>query len=218
MELGFSIYNSAMAIRPAGKLGCFGGLVLVCMVFFLMFALVAPWSFRIGGRWTLGFWQGLGTLQAESGGAYPLYVYFFPGFRGMSRLRLNGQRPTNSLRGMGYLCSAQGVIQRMDLTGDIYGTYLNTDGNQTGFRLLDWRKPFRINYQYRRYFDLYGRWNGPELVMQDDGAWERNFQPAQHNSKENAKVTFTWGSYGDFKKRCDATVIPEKARIPLPRN
>ena len=136
----------------------------------------------------------------------------------MSRLRLNGQRPTNALGGMGYLCSAQGAIQRMNLTGDIYGTYLNTDGNQTGFRLLDWRKPFRINYQNRRYFDLHGRWRGPELVMQDDGAWERNFQPGQQKSKENAKVTFSWGSYSDFKKLCDAAVIPENARIPLPRD
>jgi hypothetical protein len=183
-----------------------------------MFALVAPWSFHIGGRWTLGFWQGIGTLQTESGGAYPLYVYFYPGFRGMSRLRLNGQRPTNSLRGMGYLCAAQGVTQRMDLTGDIYGTYLNTDGNQAGFRLLDWRQPFRINYQNQRYFDLLGRWNGPELVMQDDGAWERNFQHDPQHSKVDAKVTFNWGSYGDFKKLCDATVIPEKMRIPEPRD
>lgn len=207
-----------MAARPTGKLGCFGGLVLVCVVFFLMFALVAPWSFHIGGRWTLGFWQGIGTLQTESGNAYPLYVYFYPGFRGMSHLRLNGQRPTNSLRGMGYLCSAQSVIQQMNLTGDIYGTYLNMDGNQTGFRLLDWWKPFRINYQNRRYFDLRGKWQGAELVMQDDGAWERNFQHDPHHSKVDAKVTFTWGSYGDFKKLCDATVIPEKAQIPQPRD
>jgi hypothetical protein len=207
-----------MATRPAGKLGCFGGLLLVCVVLFLVFAVLAPWSFHIGGRRTFGFWQGIGTLRTEAGDAYPLYVYFYPGFSGMSKLRLNGQRPTNSLRGMGYLCSAQGVTQRMNLSGDIYGTYLDTDGNQTGFRLLDWRKPFRINYQYRRYFDLWGRWRGPELVMQDDGGWERGFHPDPHNSKERAKVTFTWGTYGDFKKLCGATVIPEKARIPLPRD
>jgi hypothetical protein len=208
-----------MAFRPLPRLGCFGGLVLVFVVLLLVFAILAPWAFHIGGRWTPGFWQGIGMLRTESGDAYPLYVYFFPGFRGMSRLRLNGQRPTNSLRGMGYLCSAQGVTQRMDLTGDIYGTYLNTDGNQTGFRLLDWWGPFRINYyQHRRYFDLYGRWRGPELVMHDDGGWERGFHPDPHNPKERATVTFTWGSYSDFKKMCDATVIPEKARIAPPRN
>jgi hypothetical protein len=98
----------------------------------------------------------------------------------------------------------------VDLSGTIYGTYLNTDGNQTGFRLLDYRRPFRINPQFRRYFDLYGRWHGPGLVMEDTGGWERNFHPDTHDSKERAKVTFTWGSYWDFKKLCDAPRFPKK--------
>jgi hypothetical protein len=200
------------------KLGCFGGLVFAFVVMFLVTALLAPWAFRIGGRWTPAMWQGVGILRTESGDAYPLYIYFFPKFRGMSRLRLNGQRPTNALGGAGWLCSAQGVTQRMDLSGDIYGTYLNTDGNQTGFRLLDARHAFRINPQNRRYFGLHGRWNGPELVMQDDGDWERTFHPGPHDSKKRANVTFTWASYSDFKKLCAATAIPEKERIPLPRN
>ena len=157
-------------------------------------------------------------LRTEAGDEYPLFIYFYPSFTGMSRLRLNGQRPTNALRGMGWLCAGQGEIQRLDLSGDIYGTYLNTDGNQMGIRLLDRRRPFRINPQRRRYFDLYGRWRGPELVMQDDGGWERGFHPDPHNPKERATVTFTRGSYGDFKKLCDATAIREKARIAQPRD
>lgn len=206
-----------MAFRPL-RLGCLGALVFGCVVVLLVTAVLAPWAFHIGGRWTPGFWQGVGTLRTESGDAYPLYIYFFPNFRSMSRLRLNGQRPTSGLGGMGWLCSAQGEKQLLDLSGTIYGTYLNTDGNQTGFRLLDYRRPFRINPQVRRYFDLYGRWRGPELVMEDTGGWERNFHPDPHDSKERAKVTFTWGSYWDFKKSCDAAAIPEKARIPPPRN
>ena len=86
---------------------------------------------------------------------------------------------------MGWLCSAQGVVQRLDLTGDIYGTYLNTDGNQTGIRLLDARHPFRINAQNQRYVDLYGRWHGPELVLQDDGGWERGFHPEPIPTRTN---------------------------------
>lgn len=207
-----------MPFRPIPRLGCLGGLVVGTVVVFLVIALLAPWAFRIGGRWTPAVWQGIGTLRTESGDAYPLYVYFFPRFRGMTRLRLNGQRPTNSLGGSGWLCSAQGVTQRMNLSGDIYGTYLNTDGNQTAFRLLDARRAFQINPQHRRYFDLYGRWHGPELVMQDDGGWERGFHPDPHDPKERASVTFRWGSYSEFKKLCNAAAIPAKARIPLPRN
>ncbi len=206
-----------MAIRPARRLGCFGFLVIGPVVFFLLIALLAPWAFRIDGRWTPAYWEGVGVLQTESGDAYPLYVYFYPAFRGTSRLRLNGQRATNALRGNGWMCSAQGVTQRMDLSGDIYGTYLNTDGNQTGFTLLDARRAFQINPQHQRDFALLGRWHGPELVMQDDGSWERVFHPGPHNAQKRAKVTFTRGSYAEFKKMCDAAVIPEKERIPLPR-
>ena len=170
------------------RLGCFGGLVFAALVFVVVTAVLAPWAFHAGGRWTLGYWQGIGMLRTESGDAYPLYVYFFPNFRSMSRLKLNGQRPSSGVGGRGYLCSAQGVIQQLDLTGTMYGAYLSTDGNQTGFRLLDARHPFRINPQHRRYFDLYGRWNGAELEMQDTGGWERGFHPDPHDPKERAKV------------------------------
>jgi len=207
-----------MAFRPLPRLGCFSALVFAFVFVLLVTAVLAPWAFRIGGRWTPEFWQGVGTLRTDSGDTYPLYIYFYPNFRSMSRLRLNGQRPTSGLRGTGWLCSAQGEKQLLDLSGTIYGTYLNTDGNQMGIRLLDYRRPFRINAQNRRYFDLYGRWHGPELVLEDTGGWERGFHPDPHNAKERAKVTFTWGSYWDFKKLCDTTAIPEKARIAPPRD
>jgi hypothetical protein len=163
-------------------------------------------------------WEGSGTLRTTAGDQYPLFIFFFPNFRSMSHLRLNGQRPTSGLQGSGWLCSAQGVIQRLDLTGDIYGAYLNTDGNQMAFRLLDARRPFRINAQNRRYADFVGRWHGGELAMQDDGGWERGFHPDPHDPKARASVTFTWGSYSDFKSVCNAAVIPEKARIAPPRD
>ena len=207
-----------MAIRALRRLGCLGGLMFGLLVVLLVTAVLAPWSFHIGERWTAAWWQGVGMLRTEAGDAYPVYIYFFPNFRSMSRLRLNGQRPTSGLSGNGWLCSAQGVTQRLDLSGTIYGTYLNTDGNQMGIRLLDARRFFRINPQRRRYFDLYGRWHGPELVMGDDGGWERGFHPDPHDPKERAKVTFSWGSYGEFKRLCDETVIREKARIAPPRD
>jgi hypothetical protein len=47
---------------------------------------------------------------------------------------------------------------------------------------------------------------------------ERGFHPDPHDPKERATVTFTWGSYADFKKLYDATAIPEKARIAPPRD
>jgi hypothetical protein len=207
-----------MPFRALQRLGCLGALVFGLVVVLAVTALLAPWAFHIGGRWTPGMWRGFGKLRTSAGDEYPIYIYFYPNFRSMSHLRLNGQRPTSGLGGMGWLCSAQGVIQRLDLTGDIYGAYLNTDGNQMGIRLLDARHPFRINAQDRRYVDLYGRWHGPELTLRDDGGWERGFHPDPHNPNERATITFTSGSYSDFKALCNSTPIPEKARIAPPRN
>jgi hypothetical protein len=207
-----------MPSRPWQRLGCFGALVFGLVLVLALTALLAPWAYHIGGRWTPAMWWGFGKLRTTAGDEYPLFIYFFPNVRTTSRLRLNGQRPTSGLSGSGWLCSAQGVTQRLDLSGDIYGAYLNTDGNQMEIRLLDARRPFRVNPQSRRYVDLLGRWHGGELVMQDNGGWERGFHPDPHDPKERAAVTFTWGSYSDFKNLCDATAIPEKARIAPPRD
>jgi hypothetical protein len=193
--------------------------VLGAVALLLIAVVFTPWAFRIGGSLTPASWYGLGTLRTQAGDEYPLLIFFYPDLRSMSRLRLNGQRPTSGLRGDGWLCSAQGVTQRLDLTGDIYGTYLNTDGNQMSIRLLDARRYFQINAQnQRRYFDLTGSWHGSELAMQDDGGWEREFHHDPHNPKERAQVTFTPGTYSDFIRACNAASIPEKARIAPPSN
>jgi hypothetical protein len=207
-----------MPSRFRFRLGWLGLLVLVLLIFPVLTALLAPWAYHIGGRWTPGMWWGYGTLRTEEGNQYPLFIYFYPDFRSMTRLHLNGQRPVSGVGGSAWLCSAQGTTQLLDVSGDLYGRFLNTEGNQMGIRLLDWRQSFRINPQYRRYFDLYGRWHNGELAMQDDGGWARAFEPNAHNAKQRASVTFAWGSYADFKKLCQAADIPEKARIPPPRN
>ena len=207
-----------MASKPWHRLGCFSALILAALMFTLILAALAPWAFRIDGQWTLASWGGLGTLRTRGGLEYPLYIFLYPDPQSTSHLRLNGVRPSIGLHGSAWLCIAQGVTERMDLTGDIYGAYLSTDGKQMAFRLLDARRAFRINKQERRYVDFVGRWHGPELVMQDDGGWERGFHPDPHNPNERASVTFTRGSYSDLNEMCAAARIPEKARIAPPTN
>jgi hypothetical protein len=211
-----------MPSRSWPRLGCFGGivasLILGLVVVFAVTALLTPWAFHIGGQWTPGTWSGYGTLRTTAGDQYPLFIDFFPDFRSMTHLGLNGQRPVSGLRGMGWLCSAQGMMLRLDLSGDMYGSRFNTDGDQMGIRLLDARHLFQFNPPRRRYFDLLGRWHGGEVAMQDDGGWERGFHPDPHDPKARASVTFTVGSYSDFKNLCNATAIPEKARIAPPRD
>src|SRR5690242_2355932 len=117
-----------MASRPRFRLGCFGALVLILLIVPGMTAVLAPWAYHVGGRWTPGVWWGYGKLRTKAGDEYPLFIYFFPNFRSMTRLRLNGQRPVSGLGGGAWLCSAQGVTQFLDLSGDLYGNFSTTDG------------------------------------------------------------------------------------------
>lgn len=54
------------------------------------------------------------------------------------------------------------------------------------FRLLEWEilQPQRV----QGYFDLYGRWQGPELVMDDRRAWGSVFRSGL--KIEHASVTW----------------------------
>ena len=157
-----------------------------------------PWAVHIGGRSTpLLTWSGSGKLLTKSGREYPLYVSFFPSSH-FSQLHMDGLRPTGGLQGNGWLCTSPGVMQRLQLSGTIYGGWRSTEGSLTAFRLLE---PKLIDVgQGQGFFDLIGRWRGPELVMDS-----RNAVPNQFRSGlkiEHPSVTLHWGSYSDFKALC----------------
>jgi hypothetical protein len=189
--LGKLLWLPAVALFAAG-------------VVYAVAAITSPWAFHIGGRSTpLLIWQGTGTLRT-SGGEYPLYVDFYPSPHS-SRLRLDGKRPTGGLQGSGWLCTARGVSQRLDLTGTIYGGWRSTENSLMTFRLLEYR--LFNNGQYRGYFDLYGKWKGQQLVMDDRGSYSSTFRSGLR--VDHASVTFDWGSYSVFKATCaEATNLP----------
>ena len=175
--------------------------VLVLGALLCAFILVAgPWVFHIGGQWTpLLTWTGSGTLHAK-GGNYPLYVSMYPSSH-FSRLQLDGQRPTGGLQGMGWLCTSRGEMQQLELTGTIYNAWRSTDGSLVSFRLLEHR--IFNNGQSRGYFDLIGRWQGPQLMMDNRRNPGERFRVAGLNI-EHASVSLDPGSYSDFKTTCGA--------------
>jgi len=157
-----------------------------------------PWSIHMGGRWTpLLTWQGSGKLLTKGGTEYPLYVYFYPASHS-SQLHLDGLRPTGGLQGSAWLCTSRGVTQRMALSGTIYGGWRSTEGSLIAFRLLE---PKIIDVgQGQGFFDLAGKWHGPELVMDDRGSVGNRFRSGL--KIEHASVTLNWGSYSEFKDVC----------------
>jgi hypothetical protein len=172
-------------------------LVLGTGVVYLVAAITSPWAFHIGGRFTpLLYWSGYGKLATKNG-TYPLYISFFPS-SSFSRLQLDGLRPTGGVRGTATLCTAPGITQALHISGTIYGGWKSTENSLMDMRLLETR--YIDLGQHRGYFDLYGRWNGPDLVMDDGNAWASVFKSGL--KIEHASVTLRWGSYKDFMAMC----------------
>ena len=167
----------------------------------LLYALVValdPWAIRIGGRWTpLLTWQGSGKLHTKSGSQYLLFVSLYPSSH-FSQLHMDGLRPTGGLQGYGGLCTSAGTIQRLELSGTIYGAWRSTEGSLMAFRLLE---PKIIDVgQGQGFFDLIGRWNGPELVMDSRSTVGNQFRSGL--KIEHPSVSLQWGRYSEFKAMC----------------
>lgn len=187
-----------MSRRRHGCLPDLFKLVALCLiVFYGAVGVTNPWAFHIGGRWTpLLYWSGYGKLVTKTG-TYPLYVVFYPSAH-FSRLQLEGLRPTGGLKGTGSLCTSPGVVEALKLGGTVYGGWSSTENALMQFRLLELRV-FNVGQQ-QGYFDLYGRWHGAELVMDDRNRASGKFRSGV--KIEHASITLDWGSYSDFKAMC----------------
>jgi hypothetical protein len=191
-------------MRP--RLGCLGFLAFALGLATAVYGVIAPWSFHIGGRWTPVTWWGVGRLRDSNGAQYGIYLYFYPDFRGASRLGGLGMRC--GLRGKATVCTAAGAKYQFNLSGQIYGAWLDTDGKEISFNLSEPRGP-----KLRRAFDLYGAWQGSELPLDDHKSMIMHFLPdgrltpaGSYTSplpEKHAKVTLRWGSESDFDSLCN---------------
>jgi hypothetical protein len=188
--------------------GCLTQLLLLVVVGVVLgwglLVALNPWALHIGGRSTpLLYWQGAGTVLAKSGKAFPLYVSFWPGrpggFHGGGRRE--GKIVSARLDGTGWLCIARGTVERMDVSGTMYGGYTSDSNSLLDFRLLEWRRPFAINPQRRGFFDVAGQWRGPELVLNRPNEQGIPFKSGLFI--DDAVVTLRWASYGDFEVACN---------------
>jgi len=117
--------------------------------------------------------------------------------------RRDGKRVSAQLQGDGWLCIAPGTVQRLKLSGTMYGGYTTDADSVLEFRLLEWRKAFSINPPNRGFFEVAGRWRGAELVMD-----RPNEQGVRFNTGpfiDSAVVTLRWASYEEFQSICGAS-------------
>ena len=104
------------------------------------------------------------------------------------------------LDGDGWLCIAPGTVQRMQLSGTMYGGYTDDSNSVLSFRLLERRQLFAINYKHRGFFDLAGAWRGPDLVLNRPDEQGTPFQSGLFI--DSAVVTLRWASYSAFETMC----------------
>ena len=181
-------------------------LLLVMVGLVLAWALIValnPWALHIGGRSTpLLYWHGTGTVLAKGNKALPLYLSFWPdrpgGFHGGGRRE--GKIVSAQLQGTGWLCTAPGMVERMQVNGTMYGGYTNDSNSLLDFRLLEPRRPFAINPQRRGFFDLAGTWRGSELVMNRPN--EQGIPFKSGLLIDHAIATLRWASYEEFETAC----------------
>ena len=189
-----------------GPGGCLTKLVLILVgaVVFVWAVTVAlnPWALHIGGRSTpLLYWHGAGKVVSKDGKTYPLYVTFSPGKpRRTLGARREGKRRNANLSGRGWLCVAPGTVERMDVSGTMYGGYTSTDGALIEFRLLEWRNPFSLSPPRRGFFDVAGEFRGPDLVM--DSSNEQGIPFKSGLFIDHATVTLRWAEYEEFEAAC----------------
>jgi hypothetical protein len=133
-------------------------------------AVTNPWIFTVGGHFRLlPEWTGSGQIEGP-GGTYRIFVSFYPS-RGGSRIL-----PSTSVRGGGYICTPSGRSYQVKLSGGAPLTVWSDMNN----------KPFTLSTYTRGAFSsqhnppevrLKGRWNGPNLVLNDGGTLARAFAP-----------------------------------------
>lgn len=201
-------YISGQIPARQKRSGCLGGLfkllgvgIFSLAVFYGVVAVTDPWSFHIGGRVTPFLtWHGYGKLLTKGGAEYPLYVSFFPSAH-FGQLHREGLRPTGGVQGSAWLCTAPGTTQYVTLSGTIYGGWRTTEGSFMAFRLVE-QRIFNVG-QGQGFFDLEGRWRGPELVMDERGDHGEIGEKFRSGLRiDHASVTFDWGSYSEFKSLC----------------
>ena len=192
-------------------LQCFLALVLGAVCYLGIRAAFTPWAFYLGGPFhILPYWQGWGQMHSKISGDYVLFVRFEPSTRG-SRMF-----PASNLSGTAYLCTRRGEQFRMHLGGGMRA-HLNLSTNGEAIHLyMDYWPALTGQFigDHRPSLDLRGRWENPNLAMNDGGSLARAFEPdgtvyrghstSRPYAPEIVPVTINQGSWSDFESACRA--------------
>jgi len=170
-------------------------------------ALLTPWGFYMGGRFhVLPMWQGWGKMHSsKAGGDYVLQVVFYP--------KVGRTLGPRHVTGNAWLCTPRGEKFYLSLGGDFQkDLWLDSNGKTARFYMDNYSAKSQFSGDRRPYLELSGKWNNPDLVMNDHGSIARSFEPdgrlyAGHSPSrpymaEVVSVTLHEGNNSEFEAAC----------------
>lgn len=157
-------------------LGCLPGLLLlgatVGVAILAFDAAFYPWIYRVGGKFRpLPIWQGQADIPGP-GGAYRLYVLFYPTRPGQT------VRAVTAVAGKGVLCTPHGERIGLQVSGGAMGSVRkDMDGHEFHLTAAAPAKA-SVDPQIRRpRLRLTGRWTGPDLTLDENTSLAHFFRP-----------------------------------------
>jgi hypothetical protein len=193
--------------------GCLLG-IIVAIVAALVFgfgitAISSPWGFFMGGHFRLyPQWQGWGRLHSSTAGDFVLFVRLVPG----RSARHGGPQ----VAGNAVLCTPRGEKYDLNVSGEFENHFgLDFQGRKVWLGMSSSSFVARnFGGDRRPKLHLQGKWDNPNLVMDDWGslsqAFERDGSLYTGNlknlpkSRETVPITLSEGSKADFEQACRA--------------
>jgi hypothetical protein len=200
--------------KARSRLGCLGQLLVLGLILVgvgLLYAVLTPWAFFMGGNFhPLGSWAGWGVMKSKTAGNYLLFVRISPAIRGHQMF------PAWDVKGTGYLCTPKGERFTLKLGGDMPRKFwVNSLGQPVHLWMDNWRVTLPIGAQRRPYIRIDGHWAPSEVIGDDHKSISGAFLPdgtlRPHGSYPSASqtelipVTLHEGSYSSFEAACRAS-------------
>lgn len=181
-----------------------GALVLGVVVLMGVMAVVAPWGFYMGGHFhIIPNWTGWGQMHSRVAGDYAVLVNFTPKTgRGLGLTHVSGNA---------VICTPRGEKFNLRLAGDFENPHGTNLQGKTAHLYANNYSAFSGSTAPS--LDFRGKWNNPDLVLDDHGSVTRAFDPGgalvtnQHMRpymQEVVPLTLHEGSRADFDAACAA--------------
>jgi hypothetical protein len=172
---------------------------------FVLDAIFTPWTYFMGGHFHINRkWTGWGRMHSNTSGDYVIYMTISSWFgRGHSLTDIAGNGALCTQRGDNYRLSMAGSFQEGWGT-DLQGRTATIYPHNYNPKLTGHNDP---SLEFR------GKWNNPDLVLDDQGTINRAFDPGgalvknphmRPNAQEVVPLTLHEGSRSDFDAACAA--------------